>query len=149
MNHCDNNELYKYPKHKSFIDHYPYDYPAFNRVVRNEETIEDLFFDFKKFSSVQQDDFIALFDDTHIAEYNSRLITKDNINKKLQSVIINACVTLNNNAKHDLKNLKVKYTIYDNIYCIIFINDNKIIRVAMPIIGTDSLSSSEPILKFI
>lgn len=143
------NEIYKYPKHKSPIEHYPYDYPAFNRVVKNEENIEDLFLNYKYFSSAQREDFITLFDNTHLSEYNSRLITEDNINDMIKLVITNSCVTINNNSKHDHKSIKSRYTIYDNIYCIILIRDEKIIGLYIPIIASDSYSDSEPIIKFI
>ena len=57
---------------------------------------------------------------------------------------------MNNNAKYSKANIKCKYTIYNDIYCIIFMNNNnKIVDLEIPIINTINIGSSEPAIKFI
>ena len=146
------NEIYKYPTHKPSINHNPYDYPAIHsRVVNDkEEYIEDLYINYKNLSSSQKDDIIKFFDNKHLPEYNERLITKDNIDSNIKIVITNTCVTINNNAKYSKSTTKAKYTIYDNIYCIILMDENdKIIGLDIPIINNISIGNTEPIIKFI
>ena len=152
-----NAEIYKYPTHKPSINHNPYDYPAIHsRVVKkDEEYIEDLFIDYKKLSSSQRDDIknmnlIAILDNKYESEYNERFITKNNITPIIKLAITNTCVTMNNNAKYSKANIKCKYTIYNDIYCIIFMNNNnKIVDLEIPIINTINIGSSEPAIKFI
>ena len=141
------NSIYEYPIHKPSYSR-KFDCPIKNRAI-SEVYIEDLYIKYETFTSSQRDDIISLFDNKHISKYNSRLITPDNINNDITLAITNCCVIMSKNAEYSKEDIVTRYTIYDNIYCILLIKDSKIIDLEIPYIGTTSAGSSEPTIKFI